>query len=112
MNRNRWLKPGVAAGLALTLSLVGCVVEPARVSYATGVVVTEPPAAVVESIGVAPVPGYVWIGGYWSWVGGRHVWVAGRWSEPRAGFRWAPHEWVRVKGGWRLREGRWERVRR
>ena len=28
-------------------------------------------------VGVAPVPGYVWFGGYWNWVGGRHVWDAG-----------------------------------
>lgn len=52
--------PGVAAGLALTLSLVGCVVETARVAYATGVVVTEPPPGVAETVGVAPVPGYIW----------------------------------------------------
>jgi hypothetical protein len=82
------------------------------VSYATGVVVMEPPAAVVETVGVGPSPRHIWIGGYWNWVGERHVWVPGRWSEPRAGYRWVPHEWVRVNGGWRLREGRWERVRR
>lgn len=111
MTHYRWLKPVVAAGLGLTLalSLGACVVEPARVSFATPLVVTEPPAPVVETVGVAPVAGYVWLGGYWNWVGGRHVWVGGHWAPPRPGYRWAPHEWVRVNGGWRLREGRWVR---
>jgi hypothetical protein len=114
VNHYRWFKPVVAAGLGLVLalSLGGCVVEPARGAYVGGVVVAEPPAPVVETIGVAPVAGYVWLGGYWNWVGGRHVWVAGHWAAPRPGYRWAPHEWVRVNGGWRLREGHWVPLRR
>jgi hypothetical protein len=101
----RWL----IAGLVLAVAIGGCVVEPARVSFATPVVVAAPPELVVETYGVAPTPGWVWVRGYWNWVDGRHVWVAGRWVEPRRGYRWVPHEWVRVGGGWRLREGRWER---
>jgi hypothetical protein len=33
----------------------------------------------VEPVLVAPGPGYIWIGGYWSWTGGRHVWSRGHW---------------------------------
>ena len=109
MSAGRWslLKPATLFVLALLAS--GCVVEPARVRFVGDVVVAAPPAPVVETIGVAPYPGYVWIGGYWNWVGGRHVWVPGRWNEPRPGYRWAPHRWEPVQGGWRLREGHWER---
>jgi len=102
----RWSKMGSAALLVLALSLGGCIVVPAH-GYATDVVVTEPPAPIVETYGVAPGPGYFWMGGYWNWVGGRHVWVGGHWAEPRPGYRWEPHSWVRVNGGWRLREGHW-----
>ena len=107
MRHFRWSKFGSAAALVVALSLGGCVVEPMRVHFVGDVVATAPPAAVVETYGVAPAPGYFWMGGYWNWVGGRHEWVGGHWAEPRAGFRWEPHAWVRVNGGWRLREGHW-----
>src|ERR1700730_5340941 len=85
----------LAAAAALTLS--ACVVTPVGYygggGYYTGVVTIEPPAPQVEVYGTAPAPGYVWLGGYWNWVGGRHVWVGGHWSAPRAGYRWAPNRW-------------------
>lgn len=110
MRHIRWSRVGAAAVLAL--SLAGCVVYPARVGYAGGVVVTEPPAPIVETYGVAPGPGYLWLGGYWNWEGGRHVWVGGHWSEPRPGYRWEAHRWEHANGGWRLRQGYWARERR
>jgi hypothetical protein len=92
--------------------LSGCVVRgtvgiPAPVVYVAPV---APPPLQVEVIGVPPTPGYVWIGGYWNWVEGRHVWVGGHWSAPRVGYRWVPHAWVREGGGWRLHEGHWARA--
>ncbi len=102
------LAGSVATACVVTPARV--VVEPPRVAYATEVVVTSPPAPVVEVVGVAPTPGYVWIHGYWNWVGGRHVWVNGYWTAPpHPGAHWVPHEWVRVDGGYRLREGHWDR---
>jgi len=68
-----------------------------------------PPAPQVEYFGAPPVVGYVWISGYWNWVGGRHVWVSGRWAAPpRPGQRWVPHQWHRQGDGWRLNHGHWE----
>lgn len=110
------LKLNIPRGLALLVlsgSLYGCVVvaDPYgyQVSYVGGVVAVAPPAPRVEVYGVAPRPGYVWIGGYWNWVGGRHVWVAGHWSAPRAGYRWEGQHWVHGRDGWRLTRGRWVR---
>ena len=79
----------LAAAVAFTVS--ACVVEPARGYYAgggyyTGAVTIAPPAPQVEVYGAPPVAGYVWLGGYWNWVGNRHVWVEGRWSAPRVGI--------------------------
>lgn len=97
-----------AALMALTL-LAGCVVVPARPGYGGGYVGVAPPEARVEVMGVAPAPGYFWIDGFWSWVGGRHEWVPGRWEAHREGYRWVPHAWVHESGGWRAHEGHWER---
>src|SRR4029077_6672436 len=53
-------------------ALAGCVVAPARPYYGSEVVAVAPPPPREEFIGVAPAPGYIWIGGYWGWTGGRH----------------------------------------
>lgn len=97
-----------ASGLLLS-ALVACVVVPDQRHYADGVVMVAPPAPRVEVIGVAPSPGYVWVGGYWSWVGGRHEWVPGHWVASNKGHHWVAHQWVRQGDGWRMRPGHWER---
>jgi hypothetical protein len=113
----RWSARLAAAALA-SIALGACVVAPAPgyyggEGYEPGPYVTvEPPAPRAEVIGVAPYPGYFWIGGYWGWVGGRHEWVPGRWEAPRAGYRYVPHAWVREGGGWRMHPGHWEGERR
>jgi hypothetical protein len=109
MSSHRRLIPGLLVGILLALTASGCVVVPADRGYVGATVAVEPPTPREEIIGVAPAPGYVWFGGYWSWVGGRHVWVGGHWAPGRAGYRWVPHQWVRTDGGWRLRGGHWER---
>jgi hypothetical protein len=51
--------------------------------------IAPPPPVRVGVVGVAPGPGYVWIGGYQRWTGSGYVWVAGRWVRPpRAGVVW------------------------
>ena len=95
------------AMIAAALLSSACVVVPER--YVGETVAVAPPAARVEEVGVAPGVGYVWIGGYWGWVGGRHEWVPGYWEHPHPGFVWEPHRWVQVNGGWRLRQGYWRR---
>lgn len=44
------------------------------------VIVTPPPR--VEYRGRPPVASYIWIDGYWNWVGHRHDWVPGYWAPP------------------------------
>lgn len=111
MNHRRSLLAVSLTGLVLAAaSLSGCVVVPARPYYASPAVVpVAPPAPEVEVIGAPPVAGYIWLGGYWGWAGGRHVWINGHWEAPRAGYRWVPHAWVREPGGWRMHEGHWDR---
>jgi hypothetical protein len=110
MKQRKWLSGSLASGLVLSIALAGCVVVPdQRHYYAGGVVMVAPPPPRVEVIGAAPSPEYVWISGYWGWVGGRHVWVDGHWSAPYPGHHWVTHQWVRQGDGWRMRPGHWER---
>jgi WXXGXW repeat (2 copies) len=109
MNQRKAVFAASVLAAALSVALCGCVVVPDQGHYVGGVVMVAPPAPRVEVVGVAPNPGYVWIGGYWNWVGGRHVWVPGRWDRGRAGYHWESHAWVREGDGWRMRPGHWVR---
>jgi len=106
----RSTKAGIGAAIALAaLTLGGCVVT-ARPAYPAYEVNVAPPPPQVEVVGVAPQPGFVWFGGYWNWVGGRHVWVGGHWGAGRPGYHWVAHRWVQgPHGGWHMAEGHWER---
>jgi hypothetical protein len=109
MNQRNWVGAVLSIGLISGFALAGCVVVPDQGHYAGRVVMVAPPPPRVEAVGVAPSPGYVWVGGYWGWVGGRHEWIPGHWVEGRPGRHWVPHAWVREGDGWRLRPGHWER---
>jgi YXWGXW repeat-containing protein len=106
----------IAAGVAL-FALGGCVVAPYypddygyRPYYGAGEVIeVPPPAPRYETVGIAPIAGYVWINGFWGWRGGRHHWVGGHWSAPRAGHSWVSPQWGRAGNGWRLNPGYWRR---
>lgn len=97
--------------VAATILLAGCVVAPAPVSgpyYYGEPVAVAPPPPPVEYIGPPPATGYIWIGGFWNWTGGRHQWVAGHWQAPRPGYVWVPHRWERDGRYWRQYGGRWQ----
>lgn len=99
-----------AALAAAALGLAGCVAVPAPYyGYQGEVVGVAPPPPQAEVYGPPPAVGYVWIGGYWNWVGHRHVWVNGHWAAPRPGYGWVPHRWAPVRGGWRHEPGHWHR---
>jgi len=113
MKRSRLIQPVLLMALAGSTLLGGCVVHGSvgveEPHLYVGVVAAPPPPPQVEVIGVAPQPGYVWMGGYWNWYNGRHVWVPGHWAAGRPGYHWVAHTWVHEGGGWRLHEGHWAR---
>ncbi|WP_119355414.1 YXWGXW repeat-containing protein [Azohydromonas sediminis] len=88
---------GIAAVAAAAFGLAGCTIYPAG-PHAAGIVVTVPPPQ-PEVPGSPPVVGYVWISGFWNWVGTRYVWVPGYWSPLRPGHVWVPHRWERGPHG-------------
>lgn len=96
-------------------AVAGCAVYPEQdpyYDYDALVVRVPPPPPLVEYVGSPPVVGYVWIGGYWNWIGTRYVWVPGRWEAPRPGYVWVPRRWERYDDHWRPHGGRWEPERR
>jgi hypothetical protein len=109
MSASRPRRIAVALALAAGATiLTGCVVAPVGPYYGEPVAVAPPPPQ-YEPIGVAPYPGWFWIGGYWGWQANRHVWIGGHWEQPRPGYRWTPHRWDQGPRGWREAPGRWER---
>jgi outer membrane lipoprotein SlyB len=67
-----------------------------------------PPAPPADTVVVAPGPGYVWVGGEWSWNGVGWVWIGGHWAYPpypRA--VWVGGYWWRDYHGWHHAPGYW-----
>lgn len=102
--KSKTLITALLAGMAM---LSGCVVAPAPVFREP--VYIEPPPPRVEYPGYPPIVGYIWIGGFWTWIGQRYEWVPGRWEAPRPGYRWVAPRWEREGNHWRQHEGRWDR---
>jgi hypothetical protein len=100
---------GAAAVASLLALTSGCVVaiRPAPVAtvYAEPgeVIVNDaPPPPITEYVGVAPGPGFLWIGGYYHWSGARWVWYRGHYERPpHAGARWYGPRYE-VHGGHRV----------
>jgi hypothetical protein len=70
----------VIARVVLATTLSGCVVTARPAVGVPGEVMGYSPRPPVryEAIGVAPPPGYFWIGGAWFWEGGRYTWHPAR----------------------------------
>jgi outer membrane lipoprotein SlyB len=87
-----------------TPSLVGA----ASAAQTTTIVTESPPPPPVETVVIAPGPGYVWIGGEWVWNGG-WFWIGGHWGMPpypqavwvRGNWNRGPHGWHETRGHWR-----------
>jgi hypothetical protein len=108
---------GAAALLAVLTLATGCVVAvrpaPVAVEYSTApaeVEVTDaPPPALYETVGIAPGPGFVWVGGYYHWTGYRWAWYGGHYARPpRFGAVWIGPRYelrgarrVYIRGYWR-----------
>ncbi len=81
----------------------------ASVPAASTVVVQQaPPPVPVETVVVAPTPGYVWIGGEWIWASGGWVWRAGYWGHPPYGYSvWVGGRTWHDGRGWHAERGHW-----
>ena len=72
------------------------------------IIVREPPPLRREVVPARPVPGQIWISGYWAWHGDRHIWVGGHFERPpRTRAVWVEPRWERRSGGHIFIEGFW-----
>ncbi len=59
-----------------------------------------PPPPPREVVVVRPGRRYVWIPGYYRWVGNRYLWTRGYWAlPPRPHAVWVPGYWAARPGG-------------
>lgn len=90
--------------LCFALSAVGCAAVTTQTSSTTPTLVmtvpNPPPDPKEEEKPASPGPGYIWVAGYWDYIGGHHVWREGRWmqSKPnyeyvRARYAYDGHSW-------------------
>ena len=104
-----------------SLLMTGCVVRTRTVYRTPPPAVVEAPGAEVDVsgppppdevdtvVGVAPGPGFIWVGGYWGWGPGGWAWRHGYWGRPphpgavwvRPGYVFRGGRHVYVRGGWR-----------
>ena len=95
--------------LALAGATIGSTVVPAAAAvYGNVNIRVGPPAPQIETIPVAPGPGYAWHPGVWRWNGERYIWVGGRYfRRPYGNAEWVPGHWVHRPQGWVWRAGHW-----
>ncbi|HEV3089834.1 MAG TPA: hypothetical protein VGX91_00160 [Candidatus Cybelea sp.] len=85
-------------GLGFMLSAV-----PATAGYVY--VQVGPPAPIYETVPARPGAGYVWVGGYYRYTGGRYVWSHGYWAHH--GGHWCAGTWHHGHHGYYWTDGRW-----
>lgn len=72
--------------------------------------IAPPPPVRVGVYGVAPGPGYVWVGGFHEWAGGRYIWREGYWARPPYPHAvWVAPDWAPRHGGYVFVRGYWRR---
>lgn len=85
----RFQRPLLAATVAASALLSGCIVAPVAPGPGGAVVAGPPvyapmPAPVYETAPPPPVAGYIWFGGFWAPRSGHWHWNPGYWG-PRGG---------------------------
>lgn len=102
----------ISAALSVTILMSGCVITPSHEPYYSSPVRMAPPPPYSEYPGHPPMAGYLWVSGYWNWIGTRYDWFPGHWVSPRPGYLWVPHRWERNGEHWQQQGGRWEQDNR
>ena len=93
----------------LVAACFGTAVAPQTASAQVSVSINVGPPAMRYEAVPAPRRGFVWVPGYWNWVGNRHVWVGGDWVRERPGYIYSQPTWVQRGGQWELQRGVWAR---
>jgi len=102
--------------LSLSFSAFGCAAVTAdttQTSSPTQVMVVEvpnaPPDVKAEQKAECPGPGYIWVAGYWDYIGGHHVWRDGRWVQGKAGYEYVRARYEFDGHQWQFHIPHWHR---
>ncbi len=81
---------------------------PAQVSFGLSVTIGPPPLPVYVQP-PCPVPGYIWLPGFWAWDPNfGYYWVPGMWTQPPYyGALWTPGYWGWSNGAYVWYDGYW-----
>jgi hypothetical protein len=98
-----------AASVALLLAAAPAAAERSPVPGVRVETNGPPPEPLADPRRSTPVPGTVWLEGYWQWTGGKWAWVFGEWAVPpcRPACEWVPARWVGDDRGWTFHEPYW-----
>src|SRR5262245_60641126 len=79
--------------LSLSFSAFGCAAvtaDTSKTSSPTTAMMVEvpnpPPDPKTEQKTECPGTGYIWVAGYWDYIGGHHIWRDGRWVQGKPGY--------------------------
>ena len=105
---NRFRLLAVLSLLLAALMLAAPAAAPAQVSVGVSVTIGPPPLPVYVQP-LCPVPGFIWIPGYWAWDPAfGYYWVPGMWApSPFIGALWTPGYWGWSDGVYIWNEGYW-----
>ncbi len=102
------MKHKTCSTLVAVAILAGSLSAPSASAGVRVYVRVAPPAAIVETVPVAPSPRHIWVPGYHRWDGRAYVWFPGRYVlPPRANVVWVPGHWASHRRGWYWIEGHW-----
>jgi hypothetical protein len=92
--------------VTLSLSVVGCVVQPDN-SYAPNPY-PPVPAARIEVVPQPPRRAMVWQPGHQQWDGREYRWEPGRYLDRPYGTHWVAGQWARSNGRWVWVAAHWQ----
>ena len=73
-----------------------------------GYIQQAPPGVQLESVGIAPYPGMVWVPGHQEWNGSQYTWRSGEWVYLPGGYTaFVPGKWQSNQYGWYWVNGYW-----
>jgi len=69
---------------------------------------TPPPAPPSETRPASPGFGYIYVAGYWEWIGNGYVWHPGRWIQGKADFELVRARYEAKNGAWIFYKPHWK----
>jgi hypothetical protein len=70
---------------------------------------SQPPADKTEDKPASPGFGYIWVSGYWDYIGGQYVWRNGRWVQGKPDYEYVRARYEYDGKGWTFHRPHWKK---